>query len=113
MGPSEFYRFVPNTTRDLFPDPMAVDLAAPTTMHVAAPRNVQHLRGSTTLESNHREMEASLQERKAAGEEGDSSSNEDYCESDAEEEYLAELEAALIESEPAEEYSPSFPPRMH
>ena len=109
MGPSEFYSSVPNTAGDLFMDPMAMDLAAPTTVPLAAPGNTQHLLGSIVLDYSHRECDASFQEGKAAADEGQSGSEEDQSDSDTKEEYLAQLEVAVAESEPAREQSPPPP----
>jgi hypothetical protein len=96
MGPSEFYSSVPAGAGNMSGDPIAVDLVAPTAVQLGSPSSRQDSQG-----------EADLQQGRAAGLEGEPGSEEDCCDSKAEEDYLAELEAALGESDPQEK--PSLP----
>jgi hypothetical protein len=49
MGPSEFYGSVPDTSPNMVGDPIAVDLAAPTTVHLGSPGSLEHLPSSSEL----------------------------------------------------------------
>jgi hypothetical protein len=93
IGPSDFYNYVPGTAGDMMEDPIAVDLAAPIAVQLGS------LHASTEALDSDCEEEAEGQQGRVAGAQGDPCSDEEYCESEVEEEYLADLEAVLAETE--------------
>jgi hypothetical protein len=66
MGPSEFYNFVPGTTRDYFEDPIALGLAAPMTVDLVGPGSPHHMPGSIILEYSDSEGEGGLHQGRVA-----------------------------------------------
>jgi hypothetical protein len=94
--------FVPTIGGDILADPIAVDLTAA--------ESLRYKLGMYVPEYSDDEEGASLQEDMVAAVEGGSSSEEDGCDSEAEEEYLAELKVTLVESELKEDHKL---PRRH
>ena len=100
MGPSEFYSSLLNIVGYIFRNPIAMDLATPTIVHLATLWNLQHMLGSIILDYSDCEEKVALHLKRAVAFEGGSGFKEDWCDLQAEEDYLAELEATMAEFEP-------------